>query len=122
MHGLGPDGELRSLRVDATGALITAAGGDTGGAAGSSNTTEATQVLVKAAVEGINAKTPDPVRKQVIDEVSATLAYIGDAPIGSATSAAVWRIKRVQATGAITTIEFSPAASVFDDRTSLGYT
>lgn len=103
-------------------ASIPTPAGAGGGGGGSSDTTEATQVLVKTAVQSIDAKTPILVLKQVIDEASASVTYIGEAPLGTATSAAAWRVKRITAAGTLTTIEFSPANSIFNNRASLGYT
>lgn len=128
------------------------------GGGGTADTTEATQLLVKAAVEDVNTKTPaledgrvpvtvqsglasevtsaatlaklasidgktpTLVQKQVVDEASATVTYVGEAPLGTATSAAAWLIRRVTTAGTVTTIEYSPANSIFNNRASLGYT
>lgn len=53
-QALNPDGKLQTLKVDVEGALMVSgiSGGPGGG--GTSNTTEATQLLVKAAVQSID--------------------------------------------------------------------
>lgn len=114
-------GASAPCEVGVSGAHGAAAfGGGAGG--GSSDTTEATQVLVKDAAQSIDGKTPALVVKQVIDEASATVTYIGEAALGTATSAAAWRIKRITVAGAITTIAWSAPGVIFDNRASLGYT
>lgn len=64
-------------------------------------------------------------RITAIDEVNTNLTYIGFAKIGSATSAAVWQIFRVQKTGSTTLIQYADGNenydNVFDDRASLSY-
>lgn len=63
--------------------------------------------------------------KTIIDEASATITYIGEADLGSATSAAVWRIKRISVAGSITTIEFADSNAnfdnIWDNRAALSY-
>lgn len=60
-----------------------------------------------------------------IDEVSATLTYIGEAPTGASPSSPVWRISRIQTLGAETIIQFANGNtnwnSIWDDRASLTY-
>lgn len=60
-----------------------------------------------------------------IDDVSKSLSYIGFAPIGSATSAAVWRIFRLQTTGDVQAQEWADGDSsydnIWDDRATLTY-
>ena len=121
-QGLNPAGKMQTLKVDAAGALVVTGGTGGGGGAGTSDTTEATQLLVKAAVQSLDSKTAALVQKQVIDEASATVTYLGEAPLGTALSAAAWRIKRITTAGTLTTIEFSPANSIFNNRAALGYT
>ena len=53
----GPDGVWRPAKCDTTGAMVVSGGGG-GGGGGTSDTTEVTQLAVKAAVEAINGKTP----------------------------------------------------------------
>lgn len=59
-----------------------------------------------------------------IDEASATVTYIGDAAIGTATSAASWRIKKIDSDNP-TAITFADGNGSFDnvwnDRASLSY-
>lgn len=57
-----------------------------------------------------------------IDELSSTFAFIGAAPIGSLTSAAVWKIARVFRQGNIYTIEQTAGGGsnqIWDNRVSL---
>jgi hypothetical protein len=58
----------------------------------------------------VNTRTPvdtDRVTKQVIDTASATVTYVCEAQaVGTATSAAGWRIKRITAAGNVTTIQW----------------
>lgn len=59
-----------------------------------------------------------------VDEVSATLSYIGKAPVGSATSSAVWQIAKLDTTsGMIKTWADGDALfnNVFNDRATLTY-
>lgn len=60
-----------------------------------------------------------------IDEVSATLTYIGEAPTGASSNSPVWRISRIQTLGTETTIQYANGNtnwnSVWDDRASLTY-
>ena len=59
-----------------------------------------------------------------LDEASATISYVGEAPAGSLTSSAAWRIKKLNtASGTILTwadgdTDFD---NVWDDRASLTY-
>ena len=60
----------------------------------------------------------------LLEEASSTITYIGEADPGTATSAASWRIKRLDSTsglavkygGGVTTF-----SQVWDDRASLSY-
>jgi hypothetical protein len=51
--------------------------------------------------------------KTIIDEVSATLSYIGKAEPGTATSSASWQIQRLSVSGGVTSIEFAGGAATF---------
>lgn len=66
----------------------------------------------------------DPSYALQIDDVSATLSYIGKAAPGSATSAAVWQIKKVDTTSG-TIITWASGSSnfnqIWDNRASLSY-
>lgn len=60
------------------------------------------------------------------DQVSDTLAYLGDAAVGAGTSSSVWRIQRLQfTTGGSVTITFADGNTsfdnVWDNRASLSY-
>ena len=55
----GPDGVWRPAKCDTTGAMVVSGGVFGGGGSGTSDTTEVTQLAVKAAVEAINGKTPN---------------------------------------------------------------
>lgn len=66
--------------------------------------------------------------KSVVDEVSSTLLYSGVAARGSATSDPVWRIKRVQKVGTVTTSDYALASGeygafncIWDNRAGLTY-
>lgn len=60
-----------------------------------------------------------------IDEALAGTTYVGLAPLGSATSAAAWQIKKIVESAGVTTITFAGGSSVFDkiwdNRASLSY-
>lgn len=60
-----------------------------------------------------------------IDEVSATLTYVGEAPTGASPSSPVWRISRIQTLGAETIIQYANGNtnwnSVWDNRAALTY-
>lgn len=76
LYGLTATGEMVPLQVNAAGQLVVA--GSVGGG-GSSDTTEATQLLVKAAVQSIDAKTPAAGATQPISAAALPL------PTGAAT-------------------------------------
>lgn len=75
------NGVWREARCDATGALLVAGGAGGGGGGGSSDTTEATQLAVKTAVQSLDAKTPAAGAAQPISAASLPL------PAGAATAA-----------------------------------
>ena len=60
-----------------------------------------------------------------IDEVSATVTYIGEAPTGASPSSPVWRISRLYKNGTETILQFAGGNtewnSKWDDRASLTY-
>lgn len=59
-----------------------------------------------------------------VDDSATPVSYIGEAPVGSATSAAVWRIKKVDETsGTIVTWADgnSQFDNIWDNRASLTY-
>ena len=61
----------------------------------------------------------------LVDEVSSSVTYIGEASSGTLTSAASWRIKKVEISGSVTSILYSGGDTLFDkiwnDRASLTY-
>lgn len=61
----------------------------------------------------------------IMDEVSATVTYVGEAIVGSLTSQAVWKIKKLTVSGTITSVQYADGDSTFDniwdDRVSLTY-
>lgn len=63
--------------------------------------------------------------KTLIDAVDSSTTYIGDTAPGTATSSALWRIKKISVSGTVTTIAFAGGADqfnqVWDDRVSLSY-
>jgi len=81
-----------------------------------------TTVGVKRYLDVINLKKDEALR---IDEASSTVTYIGYAAVGSKTSDAVWKIKRITKSGTETIIEYADGNSnydnVWDNRTSLDY-
>jgi hypothetical protein len=63
--------------------------------------------------------------KTLIDEVSLSLSYVGDADPGSTESSSVWRIRKIETIGTITYVLFASGLpdfdNVWDDRASLIY-
>lgn len=63
--------------------------------------------------------------KTALDEASATVTYVGEAATGTATSTALWRIKRLTQSGTVLLIEWADGNGNFDniwnDRASLSY-
>ena len=51
----------------------------------------------------------------LVDEASSTVTYIGSAAPGSATSSALWRIKKIEKTGNVTSILFADSNELFDN-------
>lgn len=62
---------------------------------------------------------------KAIDEVSATVIYVGTAPIGTAVSTALWQIKKITVSGTVTLIQWANGDDdfihVWDDRASYTY-
>lgn len=60
-----------------------------------------------------------------VDDASATVTYIGFAPMGTATSAAGWQIKKLLVSGTVTIGRYCDSDAnfdnVWDDRASLTY-
>lgn len=61
----------------------------------------------------------------VVDTVSSSLVYIGEAAISVTPSAPFWKIKRITTTGSIVQIEWADGNENYDnvlnDRASLSY-
>lgn len=60
----------------------------------------------------------------LIDEVDSSTTYIGEAGYHTATSSALWRIKKISVSGTVTEIRFAGNGKfdqVWDDRTTLTY-
>lgn len=61
----------------------------------------------------------------LLDEVSATISYIGEAQPASSTSAAVWRIRKLDTTSGVNLLYADGNTrfdNIWDDRVSLTYT
>lgn len=60
-----------------------------------------------------------------IDDVSATVSYIGRALVGTATNTAAWQIMKVEVSGTVTSIKTADSNdkfdNIWDNRTSLTY-
>lgn len=69
------------------------------------------------------AKVPYAVR---IDQVSATVSYIGKADPGASEAAGVWQIQRLTTVGSLTSVLWAGGTDefdkVWDDRAGLTYT
>ena len=100
----GPDGVWRPAKCDTTGAMVVSGGVSGGGGSGTSDTTEVTQLAVKAAVQSIDTKTPTliggavPVSGPVTDaQLRATPVNVSAAtlplPAGAATEATTAAIR-----------------------------
>jgi hypothetical protein len=63
--------------------------------------------------------------KTIIDEVNKNLSYVGDSEPSTATSASLWKIRRIQTIGTVTTIAYADGNSdfdnIWDNRASLTY-
>lgn len=68
-------------------------------------------------------KIAEPVRSTRVDVASATLTYVGVAPVGSLTSASVWRIQLINTSSGTSVLwtASGEATAVWDDRVSLTY-
>ena len=60
-----------------------------------------------------------------IDEASSTVTYTGYAAVGTATSAASWKIKKITVSGTVTSITYADGDTnynnIWDNRASLSY-
>lgn len=69
--------------------------------------------------------TQEPPVTMRIDAADSTTTYIGEAIVGSVTSGAIWRIKKIVASGSLTSILFADGNqnydNVWDNRASLSY-
>ena len=78
------------------------------------NTADGSEVLV--------ISNEEPTR---IDEVSANLSYIGYAKLGSNESNPVWKIKKIEETGNVTSVTYADGNKLYNkiwaDRASLNY-
>ena len=72
--------------------------------------------------------TTSPQVQTLLDDVTTTnMTYVGTAPIGTATSASAWTIKRIDESGTPTTlvVKYATAGAstcIYDNRASLTYT
>ena len=75
---------------------------------------------------GVSAvSTTDTQYTTLLDEVSATLSYIGEAPPNSSMSAPVWRMRRLDTTSGVQLYYADGNTrfdNVWDNRASLTYT
>jgi hypothetical protein len=140
VEGQKPDGTYVALNTDSSGNLVVS--GSVGGGssavdnqAGSDPLTQTdvggkksldvnvTDITLNKANDSVEAFTPN--EKTLIDEASSTITYVGKAAIGSATSAASWKIKKIETTGTITAITFAGGSgnytNIWDNRASLSY-
>ena len=81
---------------------------------------------VKLAVDVDGGLTITPKdQASIIDEASATTTYFGYAPIGTATSSASWKVKRVVESGTTITTTWADGNNnydnTWDNRASLSY-
>lgn len=61
--------------------------------------------------------------KQIIEDLGTGTTYIGEAPVGAATSSASWRIQKIVVSGGTTTITWASSKfdQIWDNRASLSY-
>ena len=83
----GPDGVWRPAKCDTTGAMVVSGGASGGGGSGTSDTTEVTQLAVKAAVQSIDTKTPTLVGGAVPVSGPVTDTQLRATPVTVAASA-----------------------------------
>lgn len=109
---VGDDDNLSWLRSFPT--PVFSGGGTVGGA------TEAKQNEIIAAIEGISGSVSYRTEIRTV----GTLTYIGKAVLGSATSSAVWQIKRLDTTSGLSKLWADGNDNfdnIFDNRASLSY-
>jgi len=88
------------------------------------NSTDDTRATV--GVNGLYVETRlTPQYATQLDEASSTVTYVGEATIGSATSGALWRIKKLTVSGSVTGITWAGGSqafeNIFDNRAALSY-
>jgi hypothetical protein len=65
-----------------------------------------------------------PAYSLLVDEASASTTYLGEAVVGTATSAASWRVRKIVVSGTVTSIQWASSAAwtqIWDNRASLTY-
>lgn len=74
---------------------------------------------------GVSAEyASDKLLTVLIDDVSTTLSYVGEASAGSATTSSVWRIKRLDSTSGLELLYADGNThfdNIWDNRLSLSY-
>jgi hypothetical protein len=79
-------------------------------------------------VQDVNVRIDGDIAALQVDDVStASMTYVGRAPVGSATSSAVWQIQRIDESGTPVTAVIKWAGGgasnqIWDNRTTLTYT
>lgn len=116
------DKPIPTVLVDPKGRPYTAIGGGLVGSSGTPNgATADKQDEIIAAISSIGGSAKYALR---LDEASATVTYVGEAAIGSATASAVWRIKKLDSTSGLV-ITWADGDELFDNvwdnRASLSY-
>lgn len=64
------------------------------------------------------------VQAQRIDEVSASVTYVGEAAVSAADGDSTWRIKKLETSGNVTSIKWAASGAytqIWNDRASLTY-
>lgn len=109
------DGSVKTLVYDTT--LMQWVAQTTTGGSGSVSTLTA---------DTSSIETRSKAMKTAVDEASATVTYVGESTTGSATSASLWRIKRLTQAGTVLLTEWAGGTgsfnNVWDNRASLTYT
>lgn len=91
---------------------------------GGGDATAAHQVTQNASLQSIDTAVNSE-EAQRIDESSATVTYVGLAAAGSGNASAVWKIKKIEVSGTVTTISWADGNTNYDNvwnnRASLSY-
>ncbi|CAB4241322.1 hypothetical protein UFOVP60_15 [uncultured Caudovirales phage] len=125
LKALNPDNELQSLRVTAAGALVVEGGLGGGGATGdASAANQATQIAAQGVTNTHLAAlaTEATPMAAIVDETVSGTTYVCKAAVGSAASAAAWRVQRITVSYGVTTIKYAGTGAfdqIADNRTSL---